>query len=164
MSTTPAAPASFCRDPPIATKILNASAPFLAAPAPTHFAGGPKSQLQPDPAGVVDSVQENRDAILHEILIARLPGPSPVSVVVNDDHTGLGYAGEEVNQFVPGRGIPVGIESQQRDRFRRRSRYGFLHLTSNEMDFPPGIASPVEHLFHLLQWCVRAPVRRVRKQ
>jgi hypothetical protein len=47
------------------------------------------SRLQGNSAGVIDSVQEDRYSVLREILIAGLPGPSPMAIVIDNDYTVL---------------------------------------------------------------------------
>ena len=77
--------------------------------------------LHSHPSGVINSVEQHDEVILRQVLVSGFSTPLPISVVINDEDPTDRQARKKMNQLMPGRFIPIGVESQERDLLRRRT-------------------------------------------
>jgi len=64
-----------------------------------------------DTGGIVDPVKQYFKTVRCEIFINSPPYSLPVTIVVDYENSPLNKPGKEVLQLVPGRGIPVRVQS-----------------------------------------------------
>ncbi len=79
-----------------------------------------------------------------EVLVDRLPRPSPVVVVVHDQYTTGLKAREEVLEFVTCRLVPVGDEPEKSDSLGDGAGDGRLHGSLDEPDELVGVSGRSE--------------------
>jgi hypothetical protein len=106
--------------------------------------------LDGDAPRVVDAVEQQRGAVGGEVLVDCPARAVPVPVVVDDEDAAVGEHGVEMLELVLGRRVPVGVESQQRERARRVAGDRLLHRPAHEVQAPGGIAGGEQRLAHAL--------------
>src|SRR5689334_8859489 len=81
-----------------------------------------RSWLNEFAASVVDTMEQALNVVAFEIFIHCATGTLPMSVVVDDDCSTRLYVRVQVLEFVQGRRIPVGIQSQDGNLIRSSCR------------------------------------------
>jgi hypothetical protein len=92
--------------------------------------GGDSSSMHfhPNTPGVVDPMQHHLDLVALEIFVDSAARTLPVPVIIDDQGPPDCETRIEMDELVPSRLVPVGVEPQNCDLARDRGRYRVLDL------------------------------------
>jgi hypothetical protein len=89
------------------------------------------SNLYNQTASFVNSMQKRMEFIFIEVLVNRLLGAAPIAVIIYNQKSILCYTWPQMHKFMVCRSIPVRIQAEQRDIFRRLNWDCRLDITDN---------------------------------
>ena len=102
-----------------------------------------------DAGAVVDVVEEEGDVL--EVFVDGAAGALPVAVVVDDHGAVEGEAGVEVEEFVFGGFVPVGVEAEEGDGLGDELGDGVFDFALDHFDAGGGVAGAVDGLVDVIE-------------